>query len=60
MVCTHGHPVPGAVVPGLLPVAAPGVVGVRALFLCGACDEFLRRLGLSSTHGSCEKGVLTK
>jgi hypothetical protein len=33
MVCTHGHPVPGAVVPGLLPVAAPGVVvGVRAFF----------------------------
>jgi hypothetical protein len=34
MVCTHGHPVPGAVVPGLLPVAAPGVVvGVRAFFI---------------------------
>jgi hypothetical protein len=31
---------------------------VRALFLSGACDEFLRLLGLSSTHGSCEKGFL--
>jgi hypothetical protein len=32
MVCTHGHPVLGAVIPGLLPVAAPGVVlGVRAV-----------------------------
>jgi hypothetical protein len=61
MVCTHGHPVRGAVVPGLLPIAAPGVVlGVPALFLFGACDEFLRRLGLSLTPGSCEKGVFTK
>jgi hypothetical protein len=33
---------------------------VLPLFLPGACDHFLRRLGLSSTHGSDEKGVLTK
>jgi hypothetical protein len=51
---THGHLVQGAVVPGLC-WAAPRIC---ALFL-GACDKSSPRLGLSTTPGSCEKGVLT-
>jgi hypothetical protein len=62
MGCTHGHPVVGAVLlPGVLPAAAPGAAtGARAFFFLVRVTNFLSSsLGLSSTHGSCEKGDLT-
>jgi hypothetical protein len=52
----------GAVrLPGVLPVAAPGAAArVRAFFFQLRVMKFLSlSLGLSSTHGSCEKGDLT-
>jgi hypothetical protein len=60
MDCTHGHPVPGAVVPGVLPVAAPGsVAGARAFLALAAstglvshvfCGPFLSRLRASAAR----------
>jgi hypothetical protein len=42
MGCTHGHPVLGAVVPGVLPLAAPGAVaGARAFFFLVRMTKFL-------------------
>jgi hypothetical protein len=42
MGCTHEHPIPGAVVPGVLPVAAPGAVaGARAFFFLVRVTKFL-------------------
>jgi hypothetical protein len=38
---THGHPVPGAVVPGVLPVAAPGAVAGARAFLALAASTGL-------------------
>jgi hypothetical protein len=52
----------GAVrLPGVLPAAAPGAAAcVRAFFFRLHVTKFLSSsLGLSSTHGSCEKGDLT-
>jgi hypothetical protein len=52
----------GAVrLPGVLPAAAPGAAArVRAFFFRLRLTKFFSSsLGLSSTHGLCEKGDLT-
>jgi hypothetical protein len=47
--------------PGVLPAAAPGAAArIRAFFFRLRVTKFLSSsLGLSSTHGSCEKGDFT-
>jgi hypothetical protein len=59
MGCTHGHLVPGAVVPGVLPVAVPGAVaGARAFFFLVRVTKFLLFLDLAQLMGCVKKVFL--